>query len=688
MVPGPFPAPRRDQWGHVIYEGQPWLPAPPAAPAAAAPVEQNPFFVHTNAAREAAQAAAAAMNADGLWGNWQPGHGRDPRAAQPGDGKGKGKGKFKGPRHQVRAGQDPTRFQLPRWCQRLIGQEAAAEDAASALCVDTRDRRIISPWQGHFALEINDNADSALNVVTERAQMQSSSSGYLFQFFAIYTLQHYKLVLMASMDSATAVHCGAWDADSARALGSQHFQPFDWPNMIDSSPTNVDLKMKLNGEVLGHWVFRGYGSDENMSVVKAEISDGVVEAMDSDSSQFSFTISVFQGVRVICVTFEPGQRLYALTRYGSVVGLEQPRMHVEVRRVFKNSQTEAFGQDGDRIEMRFKDMHSRLTVGTHKISVPPSWIVVGHVSGPANAALVRTARDHGCRVEAPDQSMQFSELTELHATWYQGSTADVGAVRAPTPVLVNKNVLGDQRAQFHTMVDAQLIYMPMIQVATEALAVGAHAEALEVPIVFTAPLPGVGVQIMPAMGARAIGMGMMGQNEMAMGGIEARPVQAAVEAVAAPDLQARRDQAARRNQAEARGFNALDLRPPQAVFELPIADQNMRHEAHNAFDHLGNQARMEALRRDLGPGGRPVLPWEDPNIPGFQRAEVRAVREGQGPVIQEVRDLIDLQVQGPEIAHGREPPGLRAQEIPEPAAEPVVLQPWDPEGRRRVTFEE
>ena len=44
-----------------------------------------------------------------------------------------------------------------------------------------------------------------------------------------------------------------------------------------------------------------------MSVVKAEISDGVVEAMDSDSSQFSFTTSVFQGVRVICVTFEPGQ---------------------------------------------------------------------------------------------------------------------------------------------------------------------------------------------------------------------------------------------------------------------------------------------------------------------------------------------------------------------------------------------
>ena len=91
-------------------------------------------------------------------------------------------------------------------------------------------------------------------------------------------------------------------------------------------------------------------------------------------------------------------------------------------------------------------------------------------------------------------------------------------------------------------------------------------------------------------------MGMIGQNEMAMGGIEARPAQAAVAAVAAPDLQARRDLAARRTHAELRGFNALDLQPPGAVFDLPIADQNMRHEAHNAFDHLGNQARIEALR--------------------------------------------------------------------------------------------
>ena len=184
---------RRDQRGVPIYEGQPYLPAPPPVPpggfAPAAPVEANPWIQGGLNFAAAAREAAGAMNDDGLWGNWQPGHGRDPRAVQQAGQKGggmmKGKGKGRGTRHQVRAGQDPTRFQLPRWCQRLIGHESTEDDAASALCVDTRDRRTISPWQGHFALEINDNADSALNVVTERAQMQSSSSGYLFQFCAI-----------------------------------------------------------------------------------------------------------------------------------------------------------------------------------------------------------------------------------------------------------------------------------------------------------------------------------------------------------------------------------------------------------------------------------------------------------------------------------------------------------------------
>ena len=107
----------------------------------------------------------------------------------------------------------------------------------------------------------------------------------------------------------------------------------------------------------------------------------------------------------------------------------------------------------------------------------------------------------------------------------------------------------------------------------------------------------------------------------------------------------------------------------------------------------------EALRRDLGPE-QPVVPWNNPALPGYERALQRqAQAEGRGPVIQEV-NLIDLQVQGPEITHGREPPGIpRVQEVPEPAEEPVaqapaaqreVVQrtPWDPEGRRRVQLEE
>ena len=69
------------------------------------------------------------------------------------------------------------------------------DSALSSVLIDTRDGRMISPWQGHDALEIADNADTHVNVVTERAQMLTASNGYLMSLFGIYTLQQFKLVI-------------------------------------------------------------------------------------------------------------------------------------------------------------------------------------------------------------------------------------------------------------------------------------------------------------------------------------------------------------------------------------------------------------------------------------------------------------------------------------------------------------
>jgi hypothetical protein len=204
-----------------------------------------------------AEAARANQFAGGLApaAQWQ---GQQLVPAPRGNGKGKGKVQW----GKGRAGQKSALFQLPHWSRRLSVMQD--DSALSSILLDTRDGRMISPWQGHYALEIADNADTHVNVVTERAQMLTASNGYLMSLFGIYTFQQFKLVISVSMDSATAVPCGAWDGDAARALLHDGFQPFDWPRMVNDSPTNVDVEIKIHGELLAHWHFRSYRSDRDM----------------------------------------------------------------------------------------------------------------------------------------------------------------------------------------------------------------------------------------------------------------------------------------------------------------------------------------------------------------------------------------------------------------------------------------
>ncbi len=113
------------------------------------------------------------------WGNWQNDH------RQPAN-KGHGKG-----RAGWAAGHDPQNFQVPGFLRKL-----SSDNNVSVMLRDTRDNRIISPFQGFFALEIADNANSSINVLTERHLVQQATAGFYFNVFANVTLNVWKLVII------------------------------------------------------------------------------------------------------------------------------------------------------------------------------------------------------------------------------------------------------------------------------------------------------------------------------------------------------------------------------------------------------------------------------------------------------------------------------------------------------------
>ena len=65
----------------------------------------------------------------------------------------------------------------------------------------------------------------------------------------------------------------------------------------------------------------------------------------------------------------------------------------------------------------------RLDVACRTMEVPPSWLVASRVSGPTLIKNVRWIREHGARVECPDQALQLSQLAAVHAHWTAATEA-------------------------------------------------------------------------------------------------------------------------------------------------------------------------------------------------------------------------------------------------------------------------
>ena len=303
-----------------------------------------------------------------------------------------------------------------------LSQIGAGENERSVMVLDSRDHRLQSPFQGWLLDEILMNARSYVNVLSDRQLIRSPSDGYHFNLFFMKTLSNMKLVVVGSMTSYSSVPCGRWDEKTAEVLGHPAFQPFRWPLMANDSPTWVDVKVKIEDHLLIQLELRGYRSDGDMSVQINYVSDAAVQMLPDLVFIPTVIVTVFQGWRIVAVSWEVGGRLYACSDGGVVVALDYPLCHFEVRLV-ANASADAFGLDADRVEFRFFSAADRLDVGCSTAAIPPTWLVVSRVSGPTLIKNSKWCREHHARIEGPDQTLQMSQLAMVHAHWTAGVNA-------------------------------------------------------------------------------------------------------------------------------------------------------------------------------------------------------------------------------------------------------------------------
>ena len=255
--------------------------------------------------------------------------------------------------------------------------------------------RIQSPFQNWLLDEVLTNALTHLNVKSDHSLVKSPSTGCHFNLFLVHTLDSVKVIICGSATCYSSAPCAKWDAATGLVLSHSAFQPFRWPPMTESSPTWVDIKMKLEGQLLVHLELRGFRSDADMSIQMVHVADAIFNILNDTVFIPSFVITVFQG-RVVAISFEVGGRLYACSEGGVVVALDHPLCHFECR-FTATSSPDSFGAGADRLEMRFWSASNRLD------------------SGPTLIRNAKWCRDHGARVEGPDQAL--SQLAASHAHW-------------------------------------------------------------------------------------------------------------------------------------------------------------------------------------------------------------------------------------------------------------------------------
>jgi len=203
----------------------------------------------------------------------------------------------------VGGAQNPQNFQLPPFVQQL----GSGPEERSVLIVDNRDQRIQSPFQGWLLDEILLNAQSGINILSDRQLVRSPNQGYHMNLFYMRALDGYKLILAGSMTSYGSVSCAAWDDETAEVMTHAAFQPFRWPMMREDSCTWVDIKLKIEGQVLLHLELRGFRSDHDMTVQLSYINHALVLNLREELFVPACVVTIFSGWCVV----QPRSRLEA-----------------------------------------------------------------------------------------------------------------------------------------------------------------------------------------------------------------------------------------------------------------------------------------------------------------------------------------------------------------------------------------
>ena len=383
-------------------------------------------------------------------------------------------------------------------------------------------------------IEVNSNA--GINRVTEPNQVLSPNAGVYLTFYAVFTTNTHKVNVAATFDVPEGCPCGHWDEPSSRVLAHKAFQPFEWPPMTDQSPPYVDLKFRVQGQLLIHVIMKCYRARGDLTIQKYWTDEALVTLCTEEMLQeVQVQHSIFSGFDICSHTFEPGQRAYALGPNGTVVALSKPRSHVEVRKILWGS-VDFHGHEADRLEYKFTDVANSMSVAANRLNVPPTWVVLSNISGPTCAQIIQSGRLSGAACQAPDQAMQFGQLAALHGAWFPDSTSKKDELERPPESRTVRTLGGDDSQNIHVIVDSKLFFMRRAVVAGEALAIGAHDATVQADAMILPPNMGFGMMILaapegadnPALAVDLpplIYLGAQRQPDMALGNVASEPAE-------------------------------------------------------------------------------------------------------------------------------------------------------------------
>ena len=142
-------------------------------------------------------------------------------------------------------------------------------------------------------------------------------------------------------------------------------------------------------------------------------------------------------------------------------------------RVCDRASLDAIGNDADRVEFRYRDANNRIDMKCARTSVPSTWLVVSHISGPTPIQTINRVRDQRARVEGPEQTEQFAQLAAVRQNWWHDADTTVSS-----EVGVHVSWVGGlEKGNFHVQTESKLFVREPVVVPVAALVAMSHEGA-------------------------------------------------------------------------------------------------------------------------------------------------------------------------------------------------------------------